>query len=312
MHRSTVKSVWHLFAATLVVLGQVSKTASAEQVSFPSVTFANISQAARGNSISNVVVSADLNFPASAKTRYPVVVIAHASGGFIEANEGWFAAELRRAGFATLTYDSFKTRKWGGQTAGGDPRVMPSNLADVFGALNYLAGHPKIQPQSIAVVGFSLGGDIAHMAAFERLRSALKSERKFAAHVSLYPGWTMGTRAGPRAYTGAPVLLLLGEKDELTPTAKVQGYLAYLDKGNTQAPIETVIYPGAYHAWTNPRPPSPRYFPDHGDGAEKDFDKDLWDKCFSEGRGYTTGFSAQARAKSLADTIAFLRKSLRY
>jgi hypothetical protein len=38
------------------------------------------------------------------------MVIAHTIGGYREANEGQEAAELRKSGFATLTYDSFDAR----------------------------------------------------------------------------------------------------------------------------------------------------------------------------------------------------------
>jgi dienelactone hydrolase len=321
--------VWVCYVCAALVVGvQTSEIArSADRVNFTSATFANIGQAALGVSTEKVVVDADLGFPANKMERYPAIVIAHASGGYSETNEGWFAAELRKAGFATLTYDSFVPRKWGSKVTGGDPRVVPAALADAFAALRLLADHPKIDPQRIAIIGFSLGGEVAHMAAFERFRKVLAPEQRFAAHVGFYPSFNMGTRAGPQAYTGAPLLLLLAEKDELA--TKAQGYLAYLDKANTEGP-QTVTYSGAYHAWSNPNYPMPRLFPDFSsghkcpmllvgeaksrllvDGEEKNFDLALWENCLNESRGRTMGFSAKMRAKSLADTIAFLRKSLR-
>ena len=167
------------------------------------------------------------------------------------------------------------------------------------------------------------------MAAFERFRRTMAPDQRFAAHVSFYPGWTWGTRAGQNAYTGAPVLLLLGEKDELTPAGKVQAYLAYLKRNGSEPPIQVLAYPNAYHAWTNPSFAAPRFFADFANtrkcptllvgetrvdlllnGEEKHFDPALWERCLVESRGYTMGFSAQTRAKSLADTIAFLKKTM--
>ena len=144
---------------------------------------------------------------------------------------------------------------------------------------------------------------------------------------------SMLTTASPMVTTsftaGAPLQLLLAENDELTPPSRVQGYLAYLERTGTHAPIATVTYSGAYHAWTNPSIPKARYFPNHGstrkcplllvgevrlrilvDGEEKNFDPAGRQQCLDEGRGYTMGFSASIRARSLIDTIAFLRKPL--
>src|SRR5262245_24554760 len=54
-----------------------------------------------------VTVKASLGFPGQARDRYPAVVVVHGLGGYRDSNEGYVAAELRKAGFATLTYDSF-------------------------------------------------------------------------------------------------------------------------------------------------------------------------------------------------------------
>jgi dienelactone hydrolase len=276
-----------------------------------------------------VKIPANLEFPASKQEKYPVVVVAHTIGGWYEPNEGWFAAELRKSGFATLTYDSFTPRKFGDVSHGNDPRTNPSVIADGFAALNLLAEHPQVDRDRIAVIGFSLGGEVAHVTAFERARTVLASANKFAAHVVFYPAWIYGAPAGPGAYTGAPVLLLFAEKDELTQPEKVKPYLEYHEQGGSKAPLEVVTYPGAYHSWTNPRMPKPRFFPKHGsarkcpivligggpprlliDRAERPFNGPMMGKCRAASVGYTQGFNAQFRAKSLADTVAFLRKHM--
>jgi len=87
-------------------------TLSSDRVSFPSATFSDISQAAVGTPLEKVEVGGELRFPANAKGHLPAVVTAHTIGGFSETNEGWLAAELRKIGFVTLTYDSFVSRPW--------------------------------------------------------------------------------------------------------------------------------------------------------------------------------------------------------
>ena len=43
-----------------------------------------------------VTVPATLSFPDGAKERYPAVVVVHTVAGYIEDNEGQYAAELRK------------------------------------------------------------------------------------------------------------------------------------------------------------------------------------------------------------------------
>jgi dienelactone hydrolase len=304
--------------------------AGAEKLTIPSSTFTNyLFMSAPDPSAVPVQVPGNLEVPATKKERYPVVVIGHTIGGWYGPNEDWWAAKLREAGFATLTYDSFTPRKLGDVAHGNEPRTNPAVFSDAYAALRLLAAHPNVDPKKIAYVGFSLGGEVAHVMAFERPRAVNAPDAKYAAHVGFYPAWIFGTAAGAKAYTGAPVLLLLAEKDELTPPSKVNPYLAYHEKGGSKAPIEVVTYTGAYHSWTNPRMPQPKFFPKHGnarkcpmlllgggpprlliDDTEKPFDGGLMTKCRAASIGYTQGFNAQVRAKSLADTVAFLDKHL--
>jgi dienelactone hydrolase len=188
-----------------------------------------------------------------ARDRYPAVIVVHAIAGYRDANEGYVAAESRKAGFATLTYDSFAARGTTGTALQGSPGYLPPGVADAYAALRFLSGENRIDAEHVAIIGFSYGAEVAHLAALKTLRSALNpGPSRFAAHVAFYPGGTFGAAAEPGAYTGAPVLMLLGDKDENLPVTKIESYLAYARAAGTPAPIETVIYPGAYHAWTFP------------------------------------------------------------
>jgi hypothetical protein len=112
--------------------------------------------------------------------------------------------------------------------------------------------------------GFLVGGEVAHLAALEQLRSALNpGPGRFAAHVAFYPAGNFGAMAERGAYTGSPVLMLLGEKDDNLPVAKIESYLAYTWAAGNPAPIEAVTYPGAYHAWTVPSLVGMRFDPEY-------------------------------------------------
>jgi len=56
--------------------------------------------------------------------------------------------------------------------------------------------------------------------------------------------------------------MLLGDKDDNLPVIKIESYLAYARAAGAPVPIETVIYPGAYHAWTVPDLTTARFYPD--------------------------------------------------
>src|SRR5262249_34661925 len=150
-------------------------------------------------------------FPDETKERYPAVIVLHTISGYRDANEGYVAAELRNAGFATLTFDSFVARGTTGEAFSASPGYLAAGVADAYAALQLLARQPRIDADPVAIVGFSFGADVAHMTAFESLRSALvPGQSRFAAHVAFYPAGTFGVIAERGAYTGSPVLLLLG------------------------------------------------------------------------------------------------------
>ena len=299
-------------------------------VTFQSSTYSDMRQLLAREPTGAVTVKADLGFPEQARDRYPAVIVVHTIAGYRDINEGYAAAELRKAGFATLTYDSFAARGTTGEALQKSAGYLPVGVADAYAALRLLAAEPRIDAGHIAIIGFSYGAEIAHLAAFELLRSALNpASGRFAAHVAFYPGGNFGVLAEANAYTGAPVLLLLGGKDDNLPVAKIENYLAYARAAGAPAPIETVIYPGAYHAWTVPDLTA-RFYPDFAstkkcplillgpkrvalliDGEPKPFDPAVFAACAAAAPGYWMGFDAAVRAQSIAAAVEFLQRSLR-
>jgi dienelactone hydrolase len=300
-------------------------------ITFQSSTYSDFQQVlSREAAAGTPTVRANLRFPEQAKDQYPAVVVVHTIAGYRETNEGYVAAVLRKSGFATLTYDSFAARGTTGAVMAGSPGYLTAGVADAYAALQRLASEPKIDSGRIAILGFSYGGEVAHVTAFEPLRSALVAgESRFAAHVAFYPGGDFGVVAVPGAYTGSPVLMLLGEKDDNLPVAKIENYLAYARAAGEPAPIETVIYPGAYHAWTVPGLGTSRFYPEYvstkncplillgqtqpvllSDSQEKPFNAGSFAACIAAAPGYTMGFDAAVRDQSITDAVRFLRRNL--
>jgi dienelactone hydrolase len=309
-----------------------SSQAGMTMVTFQSSTYGDMRQLlTREAATGTVTVKAYLGFPEQASDRYPAVVVVHSMAGYRDANEGYAAAELRKAGFATLTYDSFAARGTTGAALQGSPGYLPIGVADAYAALRLLSGESRIDAGRIAIIGFSYGGEVAHLAAFETLRSALNpGTGRFAAHVAFYPGGNFGTIAQPGAYTGSPVLMLLGGKDDNLPATKIESYLAYAHAAGAPAPIETVIYPGTYHAWTVSDLPTARFYADFVstkkcplillgpkqpalliDGAPKPFDPAAFGACVAAAPGYWMGFDEAVRGQSITDTVRFLQRSLK-
>jgi dienelactone hydrolase len=175
--------------ATATAHGQAPEPRS-NQVVFQSASYLDFRQLlSREAPAATVTVPAILSFPEGAKDRYPAVVVAHTIAGYLDVNEGQYAAALRKAGFATLTYDSFAARGTTGLALSrSGPGLWPSGVADAYAALRLLAGHPRIDASRVAIVGFSYGGEVAHLAAFEGLRAALDpGQARFAAHIAYYP-----------------------------------------------------------------------------------------------------------------------------
>jgi dienelactone hydrolase len=303
------------------------------QVTFQSASYVDFRQLlAREVPKATVTVPARLTFPDEARDNYPAVVVVHTIGGYLEANEGRYAAELRKAGFATLTYDSFAARGTTGVAASrSGPGLWPTAAADAYAALRLLAGHPKIDAARIAIIGFSYGGEVAHLTAFEPLRAALDpGPARFAVHVAFYPAGVFGALADREAYTGSPILMLLGDKDDNLPVAKVADYVAYAKAAGAPTPIETVTYPGAYHAWTVSSLTALRFYPEYVStkkcpliligpgrpatlvaGQVQPFDPNGFGACMGAAPGYSMVYDATVRAKSVADAMAFLQRHLR-
>lgn len=107
-------------------------------------------------------------------------------------------------------------------------------MADALHALRLLATHPRIDPERIGVIGFSKRGQVALYTPLEPFRRAVvEDDRRFAAHAALYSycsDWYTSARI-----TGAPLLLLLGGRDDSTLAEPCRGYAEWFRSAGAEA-----------------------------------------------------------------------------
>jgi dienelactone hydrolase len=219
-----------------------------EKVSFDTYTPQDYAAMLNGEYLKAPIrIQGFLERPANASGKMPAVVIVPGSGGYAKWMQDTIATPLNQGGYITLIVDSFTARgvKETGTNQGSVP--MSASVMDGFQALRYLSGREDVDTSRIAVTGFSRGGVASMFTQEERLYRSLGFDAlRFAAHVPFYPGcstqWQVPTPSS------APILFLLGEKDEMTPPEVCIGYASRLKQAGVA--VKTIVYPGALHAWT--------------------------------------------------------------
>ncbi len=200
------------------------------------------------------------SMPGAALTPVPAVVIAQGLGGPLPAREHRYAEMLNKEGYATLVLDSFGSRGVGRLGDFGRALKVSASmmLADAMGGLRYLAGRPEIDGERIGIVGFSYGGMISVFAAYEQLRRVYfdKDGPMFKAHAALY-GCSIARLDNP-ATTGAPILVMLGDKDTNISIERTGEIVEDLRRGGS--PVTYELFEGACHQWDNDDT-EPRRFP---------------------------------------------------
>jgi len=172
---------------------------------------------------------------------FPAVVALHGCNGRSSlAAENAHGARFTALGYVLLIVDSFGPRgvKERCVTEFGPP---PDRVMDAYGALLYLAHLPFVDPERIAVIGYSQGGGVA-LSAVTLGYVESSFDHRFRAAIAYYPPCEVSTGA-----VSAPTLILIGELDEWTQASACRELVA--QRNGHGAPIRLVVYPGAHHAF---------------------------------------------------------------
>ena len=251
--------------AALVALGLMSSTCTAlpppERVNFP--TFG-------GPGGKPVEIEALLYRPAGAVPEggRPAVVALHGCGGLFSTaprRRGELterhrarAEAMLAAGFVVMFPDSLGPR---GATEictarfGERAVTAAGRRGDALAALQWLAAQPDVARKRIALLGWSHGGTttLATINANDAMVRAFSDQPGappfFRAAVAFYPGCSVAVRdEGWRP--ALPVQVLIGGADDWTPPAPCEALGRRA--GQRGWPLETVVYPGAFHGFDAP------------------------------------------------------------
>jgi dienelactone hydrolase len=192
------------------------------------------------------MIAGELRIPKPGTDRLPAVILVHGSGG-VGFNSGMWAGELNKAGFATFITDSFTGRGIINTITDQGQLSSYAMMNDAFAALAMLAKHPRIDPNKIAIMGFSKGAVPSVYASMNRFQNAYASEgASFAAYIGFYTPCNTALIDDEKV-SAKPIRLYHGVADDWVPVGPCRDYVARLKKAG--ANIDLVEYPGATHAF---------------------------------------------------------------
>lgn len=250
---------------------------------------------------------------ASAEAPAPAVILLHGAGGVSDRREGRYARELAAQGVAVAVIDVFGARDGGGFVERLIKVTVLMALADAFATKAWLAARPEVDGARIALVGFSYGAMSTTYAAYRQVAlpfAARFGTAPFAAHVAFYGPCV--ARFDEVTTTGAPVLMLWGERDEIINAAACEATAADLERGGS--PVTVARYDaahrwdGAGRSWRAPAHLADCHFTVGRDGRVRD-DNSFFVMDGPVGRAAMLGLCANRDGYQIAGDEAVRRRS---
>src|SRR5947209_3295544 len=185
--------------------------------------------------------------------RLPLVILLHGSGGIEENAIVWERL------FASLDISTFEINSFTGRgivsTVADQSQLGRLNMIlDLYRSLAVLAAHPRVDPNRIAVMGFSRGGQATLYASLKRFHKMWNAGGiDPAAYIALYPP-CVTTYIGDTDVSDHPIRLFHGISDDYVEIAPCRAYFERLKQ--TAKDIQMTEYPEAWHAFDYPLFPS--------------------------------------------------------
>jgi dienelactone hydrolase len=186
--------------------------------------------------------------------RLPVVILMHGSGG-AGGNIGYWQRQLHPMGISTFVIDGMTGRGFTGVGSNQASLGRLNFIVDMYRALAILAKHPRVDPERIALMGFSRGGQGVLYASVKRFHKMWnESGVQPAAYVAFYPDCAT-TYRDDTAVVAKPIRIFHGTPDSYNPVATCKSFVGRLKEA--KADVELTEYPKAEHGFDNPLAPNP-------------------------------------------------------
>lgn len=165
-----------------------------------------------------------------------------AERGYLALHVDSFGPRGKAAGFGRHTHDS---------EARDDVNERTVRPLDAIGALRFLRGRPDVQPDRIALQGWSNGAStvLNTLADTPEMRSAWGGVPGFVAALAFYPGCGSAAVTARRYDTRVPLQVFHGDADEEVSAEVCAKLLAGVAGGPT---VSFKRYPGASHDFDDP------------------------------------------------------------
>ena len=207
-----------------------------------------------------------------AHERFPAVVMMHGrAGAYSQLANGTYDATtlskrhkfwgemLAQEGYIAMLVDGFGPRGYPHgfpqHSYGERPPELDETAVrplDAYGALAYLRSRPDVDPNAIALLGWSNGGSatLAAMAADTPALEHPTVQTGFRGALAFYPACGLKGKFGDGYLPYAPVRVFIGSADEEVSPKRCEGLVESSEmKGGD---IKISVYPGATHDFDDP------------------------------------------------------------
>jgi dienelactone hydrolase len=194
-----------------------------------------------------VTLAGELRLPMSPPgTKVPVVIFVHGIAGLGTIADGW-ARALNSWGIGVFIPDHLSGRGIAPMSREDFGLSGPARMVDVYHALPRLLKDPRIDPERIAIMGYSYGGLVTLLSSQERFQTRYGLPNvQFAAYIALYANCFLRLRDDVKV-AARPIRLFHGAGDDWCPVEQCRALVADMKKAG--ADVTLTEYPGASHAY---------------------------------------------------------------
>jgi len=207
----------------------------------------------KGDAYGRATTIAGILRVAQGSGRLPLVVLVPGSGGINASADVW-DRQFESMGISTFMMDSFAGRGIVSTVVDQSQLGRLNMILDLYRSLTALAAHPRVDPNRIAVMGFSRGGQATLYASLKRFHKMWNPGGVDpAVYIALYPP-CITTYIGDTDVSDHPIRMFHGTSDDYVEIGPCRGYFARLKA--TARDVQMTEYPDTWHAYDLPLLPS--------------------------------------------------------